>query len=119
MFPALTAVMFPHRTCCSRGSMQHNPPPVIAYILRHLLRRLRPNGVAYLQVPTYCEGYEFRLPDYLASQAGEMEMHVLPQRHIFDIAAEEGCRTVEVCTDNYAGGPGLISNTLLIQKLPG
>ena len=40
-------------------TLQHNPPPVSAWILKMLLNALRPGGVAYFQLATYRSGYLF------------------------------------------------------------
>ena len=39
--------------------MQHNPPPVIAELLKAFLGRINVGGFALFQVPTYAENYEF------------------------------------------------------------
>jgi len=99
--------------------LQHNPPPVMAYILDKLLRRLRSGGIAYFQLPTYGRGYSFIVNDYVqrATQAEkEMEMHVLPQSYVFEIARRNGCEPVEVNPDNMAASLDYISTTFLLRK---
>jgi SAM-dependent methyltransferase len=100
--------------------LQHNPPPIIRLIVREFLRALNPGGVAFFQVPTYRQGYSFTRDAYLNNEATNhetMEMHVLPQRVIFEIAAQEGGQVVEVLEDGYTGFPFKeVSNTFLIQK---
>jgi SAM-dependent methyltransferase len=99
--------------------LQHNPPPLIVYMIRNFIRALNPGGVAYFQVPTYRLNYQFCLQEYLSHEATqrEMEMHVLPQSKIFDIARTEGGRLVEVLEDGCTGSRyGEVSNTFLIQK---
>jgi 2-polyprenyl-3-methyl-5-hydroxy-6-metoxy-1,4-benzoquinol methylase len=99
--------------------LQHNPPPVTAYMVRRLLRSLNPGGVAYLQVLTYREGYSFDLKEYLQTRTAEpeMELHVLPQRRLFQILAEEGCAVLEVSVDDRAGLEVLeVSNTFLVRR---
>lgn len=84
----------------SRIVLQHNPPPVMLAILRAAFRGLAPGGVAIFQVPTYAVGYRFALDDYLAGRIGEaMEMHVLPQRALFALAAAEGLELLEMRDD--------------------
>jgi SAM-dependent methyltransferase len=96
--------------------LQHNPPPVIRHVLHRLLRALKPGGVAYFQVPTYLPGYRFRLDEYLGGATGQnMEMHVLPQRTIFEVMRAEGCIPLEVLEDT-ATGPPYSSNTFLVRK---
>ncbi len=100
--------------------LQHNPTPVIEFILGAWLKALNPGGLAYFQVPTYRLNYHFSLRDYMSDQGErlEMEMHVLPQRRLFEIVAQEGCRPLEVIEDNCTGmRSGELSNTVLVQKL--
>jgi 2-polyprenyl-3-methyl-5-hydroxy-6-metoxy-1,4-benzoquinol methylase len=99
--------------------LQHNPPPVIAYTLAALLRSLAEGGVACFQVPTYRAGYRFSLETYLREHADsrEMEMHVLPQSAVFEIAADQGCHVLEVLEDGCTGRrPKEVSNTFLVRK---
>ena len=70
----------------SRLVLQHNPPPVQAEILRRLLGRLRPGGIALFQVVTFIDGYRYRAAEDLAGRGG-LEMHVLPQAAVFRILA--------------------------------
>lgn len=99
--------------------LQHNPPPIIAAVLNRLLQRLRPGGVAYFQVPTYGAGYRFDVADYLARglDATHIEMHYLPQRHVFAIARRNDCDVLEVREDDWTGNRQReLSNTFLLQR---
>ena len=96
--------------------LQHNPPPVIAHILDGLLARVRSGGIAYFQVPTLWRGYHFDVDQYLTDVGSGMEMHVLPQRHVFDIARKNQCHVLEVQADNMIGTMEGISTTFLLQK---
>lgn len=100
--------------------LQHNPPPIMRFILECFMRALNPGGVAYFQIPTFRRGYCYVSSNYLAnntSQHEEMEMHVLPQKTIFGLAEQHGCRVLEVLEDGWAGfSHGEVSNTFLIQK---
>ncbi|MBD2258231.1 class I SAM-dependent methyltransferase [Pseudanabaena sp. FACHB-2040] len=99
--------------------LQHNPPPMIHLVIREILKCLNPGGVAVLQVPTYRLGYQFSLQEYLSASTTkkEIEMHVLPQKEIFEIARHENCYPLEVLEDNKAGLTyGHRSNTFVIQK---
>lgn len=103
----------------SRIVLQHNPPPVIAMILRRALACLNPGGMAVFQVPTYATGYRFAVREYLQrqAQAGTIEMHVLPLRRILDIAEEAGCALLEIREDGAAGNPwSWLSNQLVLRK---
>ena len=97
--------------------LQHNPPPLMAFILKTILTRLAPGGIAYFQIPTYIVNYKFSAPAYLDSEhpPGEVEVHCLPQTALFDIIELTGCRILEIREDG-AVGAFAISNRLLIQK---
>ncbi len=97
--------------------LQHNPPPVMKFLLQTLLDRLRPGGLAYFQIPCFLFDYEFRLDEYLSIPASgrSMEMHALPQRLVFDIIAASSCRLVEMTMDGWIGAIGL-SYTFLVAK---
>ncbi|HWE18364.1 MAG TPA: class I SAM-dependent methyltransferase [Hyphomicrobiaceae bacterium] len=103
----------------SRIVFQHNPPPIIAMLIRSALGCLKPNGIAVFQVPTYEMGYRFKARGYIERMNREvldMEMHCLPQEHIFRIAEDSGCRILEVREDGSAAGAGrTISNTFVVQ----
>ena len=99
-------------------TLQHNPPPVIAWMLKKLLGKLRSGGVAFLQIPTYKNGYIFEVERYLNSTPPDtLEMHFFPQPDVFNIVAEADCICLEVREDGMAGDEDkLLSNTFLIQK---
>jgi len=99
--------------------LQHNPPPVIASILKNLIRTLNPGGAIIFQLPTYRLNYRFSLHDYLGNEGKkrEMEMHVLSQKRIFEIIDQEGGLPLEVIEDNYTGFRNKeLSNTFLASK---
>jgi glycosyltransferase involved in cell wall biosynthesis/SAM-dependent methyltransferase len=102
----------------SRIVLQHNPPPLIAVIYQKLLRALRPGGIAYVQIPTFCLGYGFELQSYLAAPPTDrLEMHVLPQRDVFEIIANAGCQLLEVNEDDATGARDKFrSNTFVVRK---
>lgn len=96
---------------------QHNPPPLMALLVRQALASLRPGGLAVFQLPTFAEGYTFDIDAWL--QAGhtlEMEMHCLPQRHVFEAIAEAGCVPLEVCEDDSVGDARYVSNTFVVRR---
>lgn len=102
--------------------LQHNPPPVMAFIIERLLRSLNPGGIAFFQLPTYRLGYTFSVLNYLAEDSGrqEMEMHVLPQSRIFEIAQRAGGRVLEVIDDGWTGIRFKeVSNTFVVEKIAG
>src|SRR5258706_11250982 len=64
----------------SRIVFQHNPPPIIRELIGAALDSLRAGGIAIFQVPTYSQGYSFRVKDYLAQPSTfGIEMHCIPQ----------------------------------------
>ena len=100
----------------SRIVLQHNPPPVMAAVLRRVLSRLRAGGVAVFQVPTFRPNYRFRVQDYLALPRNEeIEMHVLPLAAVIRLAKEADCAVLEILDDNSAGGD-LTSNVFAIGR---
>jgi len=98
--------------------LQHNPPPVIRYLLCALFGRLNPGGVAVIQLPTYLpKGYRFVANEYLVNGGTGMEMHALPQRVIFRDARTSGIDVLEVLEDSWTGyGVGSCSNTFVFQR---
>ena len=99
--------------------LQHNPPPIIAMILRRAFKMLLPGGIAIFQVPTYARGYRFELAKHLAKTAavGEIEMHCIPMPVVFQIAREAGLATLEVREDAAMGPPSAwLSNTFVLRK---
>jgi SAM-dependent methyltransferase len=98
--------------------LQHNPPPLIAALLKAALNKLRPGGVAFFQVPTYRLNYRFQVDEYLrsASPTGGMEMHVIPQYVLFDILDRSGCHLLECREDQSTGDHRMISNSFFVRK---
>lgn len=107
----------------SRLVLQHNPPPVMAMVLRRALGLLNPGGIAHFQVPTYALNYRFAVADYLAGLGkteGQIEMHVLPQPVIFELAAQCGCEPLEVWQDRSVGnGAAWVSSVFTLRKRGG
>jgi len=98
-------------------TLQHNPPPIIVWMLSTLLSHLRSGGVAYLQIPTYKNGYLFEVERYLASSSPDtLEMHYLPQHEVFKVFAEANCQCLEVREDGMLSDEDrVLSNTFLVQ----
>ena len=101
-------------------TLQHNPPPVMVWILKNLFACLNPGGVAYIQVPTYRNGYLFETERYLqTAQPNTLEMHFLPQHEVFRIIADSDCTCLEIREDGMVGDESqMLSNTFLIQRNP-
>ena len=104
----------------SRIVLQHNPPPIIAHLLRLAFAGLAPGGVALFQVPTHFQNYRFSIEAYLEDRRPpSMEMHVLPQPHVFALAAEAGLEVLEVREDTHAvtSNPAMwLSNMFLLRR---
>jgi SAM-dependent methyltransferase len=99
--------------------LQHNPPPLIAALLKAVLGKLRPGGVAYFQVPTYRLDYRFQIDEYLrkTSPTDGMEVHAIPQHILFEILRQSGCRLLECREDHWTGDYGTISNSIFAKKV--
>lgn len=99
-------------------TLQHNPPPVMVWMLKNLLGILNSGGLAYIQIPTYRNGYLFEAERYLqTAQPNTLEMHFLPQHEIFRAISESGCICLEIREDGMVGDESqMLSNTFLILK---
>lgn len=102
----------------SRIVLQHNPPPIIVFLLRKVLAALRPGGIAVFQVPTYIEGYSFILNTYLdrMAQIDNQELHGVPQKVIFRIIMEAGCDLLSIVRDNSLSQITQVSNRFVVSK---
>lgn len=99
--------------------LQHNCPPVIEYMLDAMFGRLKENGAAIFQVPTYKKGYTFEYEKYVKEIMGKgMEMHLLPQKRIFEIAYKNHCVPMEVYPSNSTGSADN-STIFIFQKQNG
>lgn len=102
--------------CYSLLTLQHNPPPVIAYLVKALLDRLNPGGVAALHVPIHHPFYSFDLAEYLASEAAgsTMEMHILPREDLGECVRASGCTIRD--SVNWGYTKGIYSEIFVITK---
>jgi cyclopropane fatty-acyl-phospholipid synthase-like methyltransferase len=98
--------------------IQHNPPPVMYYLLDLFLSKLRPNGFAFFQLPCHLYGYSFNSDCYLAGQGKHdaMEMHALPQKYVFEALYRNGLQPIEVWPFPVIGPIG-ISYLFFARKL--
>jgi SAM-dependent methyltransferase len=86
--------------------LQHNPPPLIYRILQIILSKVNIGGFAYFQVPVAHSSYSFSIDDYLESverNDRKMEMHILPQVHLFQLLDEHGFQLLDIQRDNSTG----------------
>ncbi|PWS36668.1 hypothetical protein DFH01_16155 [Falsiroseomonas bella] len=102
----------------SRIVLQHNPPPVMLFLLRRMLAALRPGGVAVFQLPVFLEGYRFVLAEYLAGMDAidDQELHALPQAAVFGAIAEAGCRVLACYRDNSLARITQLSNRFVLYR---
>lgn len=105
----------------SRIVLQHNPPPVMLFLLRRLLAALEPGGVAVIQLPVFIEGYSFDTRAYLATmdRLDNQELHALPQQAVFRAVAEAGCDVLACYRDNSLGNIQQVSNRLVLRRRDG
>ncbi len=103
----------------SKIVLQHNPPPVMAVLLKNLLAALSPGGIGFFQIPVFKVGYSFLIEKYLQEDnQTNMEMHFFPQADLLQLVADAGCRVCELFEDDAIGNTAsMLSNTLLVQKL--
>lgn len=103
----------------SKIVLQHNPPPVMAVLLKNLLAALSPGGIGFFQIPVFKVGYSFLIEKYLQeNNQTNMEMHFFPQADLLQLVADAGCRVCELFEDDAIGNTAsMLSNTLLVQKL--
>jgi len=98
-------------------ALQYLPPPMVRHFLERLLERLKPEGIAYLQLCTAQLGYAY---DPLAAPPptpGSLDVHAFPQDALFEVLEAAGCVALEFREDNHSS-PQRLSNTLLLRKLP-
>ena len=102
--------------CFSMLTLQHNPPPVIAYLVTALLNRLTEGGVAVLHVPIHHPFYRFDLAEYMTSEtAGSaMEMHILPREDLRTCVLAAGCTIRDSVNLGYT--KGIYSEVFVITK---
>ena len=113
-----TASFSPIDCFYSKIVLQHNPPPVMAVLLKNIFNSLVPGGVGHFQIPVYKAGYQFHIDRYLKQEnETNMEMHYFPQDSLFELITQADCRVLELYEDESTGNlPYALSNTLLIQK---
>ncbi len=102
--------------CYSLLTLQHNPPPVIAYLVKALLKRLKKGGVAALHVPIRHPFYRFDLTQYLVPEpAGStIEMHILPREALRRCVRASGSEIPD--SVNWGYTKGVYSEVFVITK---
>jgi SAM-dependent methyltransferase len=100
----------------SRIVLQHNPPPVIAWILTQIFAQLPPGGYAFFQVPTYFRGYSFNVEQYLSNREPDMAMHPLPMPVMYRIMDRNEMIMIELMEDSSTGSRRGLSYTFFAKK---
>ena len=101
----------------SRIVLQHNPPPIMKYVLEKLLGKLSKGGVAIFQIPVYMRDYTFVVETYLSEVEPQMEMHCLPQAEIFNLIHAVGGQVMQVRETGDIGNYGSwVSNMFVVTK---
>lgn len=102
----------------SRIVLQHNPPPIMRFLIQRALAALVPGGVAVFQLPVYIEGYNFSVSDYVSGmdKLDNQELHALPQKAIFSAIADANCDVLSCYRDNSLARITQISNRFVVQK---
>jgi 2-polyprenyl-3-methyl-5-hydroxy-6-metoxy-1,4-benzoquinol methylase len=105
-----------HDIFFSRIVLQHNPPPIQAYMLQSVLEGLTPGGIAYFQTVTGGLKYRYSIQRHLKyHRVVDFEMHALPMGRVLKTIQEAGCRVVDVFRD-LAAGYNVDSYTFLAVK---
>jgi cyclopropane fatty-acyl-phospholipid synthase-like methyltransferase len=99
--------------------LQHNPPPVMRWLLQTTLRKLKPAGLGFFQLPTIGGSYAFEAAAYLSqpSDAAVLEMHVLPEEIVLEVVEETGCELLEEREHDCIGNAAWLSKTFLVRKI--
>jgi SAM-dependent methyltransferase len=97
--------------------LQHNPPPVMRWLLATILSKLETGGIGFFQLPTSLPHYSFDAAAYLAQPPthGLMEMHALPYHAVLEILDKAGCELLEA-RDHTARSPASVSLSFLVLK---
>jgi SAM-dependent methyltransferase len=98
-------------------ALQYLPPPVARHFLERLLERLKPEGVAYIQLCTGQLGYAYDPQTAAPPAPGSLEVHAFPQDALFEVLDAAECVALEFREDHHSS-PQRLSNTLLLRKLP-
>lgn len=99
--------------------LQHNPPPVIRWLLMTILSRLSVGGLGFFQLLTVLPDYAFDAAAYVAGPPthGDMEMHALPHEVVLATIRDAGCELLEAREFDAVGIPGAMSMDFFVRKL--
>ena len=98
--------------------LQHNPPPVIRWMLETILGQLRSGGIGFFQLPVHLPNYSFVANTYLNTleTRQEMEVHALPRSALMKVLQRANCSLLEEVPHDCLGIPGALSNNFLVRR---
>jgi 2-polyprenyl-3-methyl-5-hydroxy-6-metoxy-1,4-benzoquinol methylase len=101
--------------------LQHNPPPVMRWILKTILDQMNPGGFGFFQVPVHLPNYRFIAQTYLAElgRHDHMELHALPREALLQVLEQTSCDLVEEQPYDCLGIPDSVSTNFLVRKRRG
>lgn len=101
--------------------LQHNPPPVIRWLLIVILSKLSVGGVGFFQVPTALPAYSFDADAYLANPPsdGLMEMHALPLEVVLSTIGDARCELLEASKHDVADTENAMFMEFFVRRFPG
>jgi 2-polyprenyl-3-methyl-5-hydroxy-6-metoxy-1,4-benzoquinol methylase len=94
--------------------LQHNPPPIQAFLLDNIFKKLNCGASFLFQVPTHTPGYEHKISEYLDTPEDGIEMHCMPMAKVFDLMNRHQLLPLEVIMDSWTGMYG--SHTFFGRK---
>lgn len=99
--------------------LQHNPPPVMRWLLATILARLAVGGIGFFQLPIGLADYGFDVASYLdrPPTPEQMETHALPYDVVLATIGDSGCELLEAREHDCMGTPGSLSMTFLVRKV--
>ena len=100
--------------------LQHNPPPLMTFLVETLLSSLDKGGLAILHIPVFSshDDYSFNLSEYLAQSMEskvDMQMHAMPANAIFEVAKRSDCQVIQF-SPSHACLESFLSYDVVFQK---
>lgn len=98
--------------------LQHNPPPIAAYIVGEIFASARPGAYIVMQAVTHINDYVFDPAQYL-KQAGsidDQELHPVPLEYIIRRAYENGLRALNVYRDGNISDHNITSTKFIFRR---
>ncbi|MFO1082577.1 MAG: class I SAM-dependent methyltransferase [Reyranellaceae bacterium] len=98
--------------------LQHNPPPVIYWLLSRAMAKLKLGGLAFFQLPTFLPEYQFDVEAYISALPAhqQMEMHCLPYQSVLRLINYSGCELLEAKPNDCLGIENSASFNFLVRR---